>query len=278
MQFNPDALLARSVEVRQDWTVRDTMLYALGVGASELRFVYERDLVALPTMAVALGYPGFAFWRDPALGIDAGRVLHGETEVELHAPIPVEGSFTGTNRVTAIYDKGADKGAVVLQSRVITDATGAHFATVRNTSFLRGNGGFGGSSEGQPKPRPVPDRVADLAVTLPTSPTQALLYRLSGDYNPLHADPEAAVAAGFPRAILHGLCTYGVAGRAVLAGLFDNDPAPLRKIGVRFSAPCYPGETIRTDIWRQPGGSAAFRAVAVERDVVVLNNGYVEFA
>ena len=151
-------------------------------------------------------------------------------------------------------------------------------ATARNASFLRGDGGFGGNSEGQPKPNPIPDRPPDEVHVLPTAPSQALLYRLSGDLNPLHIDPAVAAVAGFPRPILHGLCTFGVAGRSLLASLCDNEPSALRKMGARFSAPCFPGETIRTEIWRDGFGSASFRASVVERDLTVLNNGFVEFA
>ncbi|BAV63697.1 MaoC family dehydratase [Sphingobium cloacae] len=275
--FSPQALLARKVPIDNDWSRRDTMIYALGVGAEELPFVYEKQLVALPTMAAAIGYPGFHFWMDPELGIDTGRIVHGETEVLLHRPLPVEGRFSSINQVERIWDKGEGKGAVVRQMRQIHDAQGAHIATVTNSSMLRGNGGFGGTSEGQPAPRPVPDdRTPDAVVTLATAPNQALLYRLSGDYNPLHIDPAAAQAVGFERPILHGLCTFGVAGRAILAALCGNDPARLRKIGVRFSSPVYPGETISVEIWKGVDGNASFRAIAKERGVMVLNNGYAE--
>jgi acyl dehydratase len=149
---------------------------------------------------------------------------------------------------------------------------------VRNSSFLRGDGGQGGSSEPQPKPRPLPDRPADEVITLTTAANQAMIYRLSGDYNPLHIDPEVAKTGGFDRPILHGLATFGVAGRAVLAALCNNDSARLKRLDVRFASPVYPGETIRTEIWREGDGIASYRSSVVERDVVVLNNGYVEFA
>lgn len=275
--FSPEAILSREVPVDNDWSERDTILYALGVGADELPFVYERQLVALPTMAAALGYPGFDFWTPPELGIDTGRIVHGETEVQLHSPLPASGKFSSMNRVEQIWDKGEGKGAVVRQVREVHDAQGTLVATVINSSMLRGNGGFGGVTEGQPAPRPVPqDRAPDEVMTMATTSGQALLYRLSGDLNPLHIDPAAAQAAGFERPILHGLCTFGVAGRAIVAALCDNDPARLRKIGVRFSSPLYPGETISVEIWKDENGEASFRATAQERGVVVLNNGYAE--
>ncbi|MDB5698246.1 MAG: MaoC family dehydratase [Alphaproteobacteria bacterium] len=284
MPLDPQRLLSLPPqETRHSFTVRDTILYALGVGADDLRFLYEDGLQALPTMAVVLAYPGF-FWRNPAYGIDWKKILHGETSVELAGPLPVEGDLIGRTTIDAIYDKGADKGAIVLSSRRIEDASGTHLATVRNTLFLRGDGGFGGQSEGAPRPHPVPaDRAPDHVVTLSTAENQALIYRLSGDYNPLHADPAVAAAAGFPRPILHGLCTYGVAGRALLAALCGNDPARMRRMDVRFSSPVFPGETIKVEIWRENGNGdaisrAAFRATAEERGVLVLNNGYAELA
>lgn len=279
MALDPDRLLKLPpLETRHSFTTRDTILYALGVGADDLRFVYEKDLQALPTMAVVLAYPGF-FWQDPAYGIDWKKILHGETSVELFATLPTQGDLHGRTTIDAIYDKGADKGAIVLSSRRIEDSSGTHLATVRNTLFLRGDGGFGGQSEGAPRPHPLPtDRVPDHVVTLTTTQNQALIYRLSGDYNPLHADPAVAQAAGFPRPILHGLCTYGVAGRAILAALCGNDPARLKRMDVRFSSPVFPGETIKVEIWREDGDRAAFRATAEERGVVVLNNGYAELA
>jgi acyl dehydratase len=277
--FAPDLLLARRQEIAVDWAAKDSQLYALGVGAEELPFIYERGLTALPTMAVVLGYPGFSFWEAPELGVDNKKILHGETEVILHRPLPAKGRFVGVNGVKAIYDKGAGKGAVVLLTRSLTDGDGNLIATVNNTSFLRGNGGFGGSSEGQPAPRPAPpERAPDEVVTIATLPTQALIYRLSGDYNALHIDPEIAKSVGFDRPILHGLCSFGIVGRAILRALCGNDPARLKAIGVRFSAPVYPGETIVTEIWRTDDGQAAFRAKVAERDLVVLNNGYAEFA
>lgn len=278
MTFDPGKLLAMPpIVTRQAMTERDTMLYALGVGATDLRFVYEAGLVALPTMPVIMGYPGF-IWRNPELGVDWRRVLHGEQSTVIHAPLPTQANIRGETVIEAIYDKGAEKGSLAVVARRVFDAdSGVHLATVRAGTFLRGNGGHGGS-EGNPQPpRSVPERPADAIVELSTATNQAVLYRLSGDYNPLHIDPEVAEAAGFPRPILHGLCTYGIAGRALVSALCDHDPAALRRIDVRFSAPVYPGETIVTEVWHLADGAAAFRAKVAERGVVVLNNGYAEF-
>ena len=269
------------MEARQQLTPATVALYALGVGATELPFVYEDGLKALPTMAVALAYPGF-IWREPRFGIDWKRVLHGETSVVIHSPLPVEGEVVGRTRFGPFFDKGADKGTVAYHTREIYHADGTHIATITNGTLLRGDGGWGGTSAGQPQPHPIPDRAPDIVHTLPTAENQAMIYRLSGDYNPLHIDPAVAQAAGFARPILHGLATYGVAGRSILSALCDNQTERLKRLDVRFSSPVYPGETIRTEIWREDGdgkaGRAAFRATVAEREQLVLNNGYAEFA
>lgn len=279
MSFDPQKLLAMPpVVTHHEFTRRDTMLYALGVGATELPFIYEKELEALPTMAVVMAYPGF-FWSQPEMGVNWKKLLHGEQSIELHAPLPVEAKLRGETKIVAIYDKGADKGSLARSVRKIFDVgTGSQLATVTSSSFLRGDGGHGGSDGQPPAPHAVPDRQPDDRLVLCTAPNQAAIYRLSGDYNPLHIDPAVATAGGFPNPILHGLCTYGVAGRAVLKLLCANDPARLRRMDVRFSSPVFPGETIATEVWREGNGCAAFRSTVLERGVVVLNNGYVEFA
>lgn len=268
-------------DLEHTYTARDTILYALGLGcgsdptdAQDLRFVYEEGLLALPTLAVVLGYPGF-WLKDSETGVDWRKVLHGEQGLVLHAPLPAEGTIIGRTRIIEIFDKG-DKGSLMLSERdVIDKASGKVLATLSATAVLRGDGNFGGPAGPVPPPHALPDREPDACLDLPTLPQAALIYRLSGDYNPLHADPRVAASAGFKRPILHGLCTYGVAARAVLKLCCDNDPAALARFDVRFSAPVYPGETIKTEIWRD-GGRISFRARVVERDVVVLNNGLAE--
>lgn len=277
MPLNHDKILGMAPQViHQNLTERDVMLYALGIGAEELEFIYEDRLQALPMMAVTLGYPGF-IWKDPALGVTWNKILHGEQFLTLHAPLPTSGAVVGTQTFEAIFDKGADKGAIVLIKRVIRDVRGGLLATVNQTNFLRADGGFGGKSDGAPAPHPIPDRAPDAQLDLPTAANQAHIYRLSGDYNPLHIDPVVAKSAGYDKPILHGLCTYGVAGRALLKLLCNNDPTRLRTLNARFSAPVYPGETIRTLIWHEGDGRAAFRCYVVERNIMVLNNGLVEF-
>jgi len=281
MALDVDAVLNWAFEdVTQTYTRRDAMLYALGVGfghdpldRGDLPFVFEEpQLQAVPTMAVVLAGPGF--WvRDPRSGVDWTKVLHGEQGVTLHRPLPPEATVIGRTRVTGILDKGPGKGALIYSERTITDAaTGALLATCTSTTFARGDGGQGGTLTEAPRPHALPDRIPDQVVDLPTLPQSALIYRLSGDPNPLHASPDVAASAGFKAPILHGLCTLGVAGHAILRAVCNNDPARFGGLRLRFSAPVYPGETIRTEIW-QGGADVSFRARVVERDLVVLDNG-----
>lgn len=280
MAIDYDRLMALSIpEIEHSFTRRDTMLYALGVGFGadpvderQLDYVYEARLRAVPTFAVMLAYPGF--WiRDLDTGIDWAKVVHGEQDLTLHKPLPIEGTVIGQTRVVDLVDKGEGKGAIVLTRRELYDkASGDHLASMDNLTFCRGDGGFGGPARPSARPQPLPEREPDHVVILPTLTQAALIYRLSGDYNPLHADPGVAAAAGFPRPILHGLATYGIACHALLQAICDYDADRLLSIGVRFSSPVFPGETIRVEIFRD-GNAIAFRASAVERDLVVLQNG-----
>jgi acyl dehydratase len=280
MHFDYTTLLNWQFEdITHTYSDRDTILYALGLGCgsdpvdkSELHFVYEEKLAALPTMAVVLGYPGF-WLKDERTGVDWMKVLHGEQGVILHKPLPASGTVIGKTRVTSIIDKGVDKGSLLFSERDVVDKkTGALLATLKSTTVMRGNGGYGGPNTAVPEPHQLSERSPDIVLDLKTLPQAALIYRLSGDYNPLHADPAVATAAGFERPILHGLCTFGVAGRAILRACCDNEPARLKEMHLRFSAPVYPGETISTEMWRD-GKTISFRARTLPRDVVVLNNG-----
>lgn len=282
------ALKARKFpEVEQAYTAKDTMLYALGLGygydpmdESQLQFVYEKNLKTLPTMAVVLGYPGF-WMKNPDTGIDWVRLVHGEQSLAVHKPLPAAGTIVGRTGIKAIVDKGQGKGALVFQQRTISDkATGELLATLDHVTFCRADGGFsdkegngpkGGDVPPPPKPA-VPDTPPDAVCDLPTLPQAALIYRLCADDNPLHAEPAVARAAGFPRPILHGLATYGVAGHAILRTFAGYDPAKLKSLSLRFSSPVFPGETIRTEMWKE-GSRVRFRAKAVQRDIVVLSHG-----
>lgn len=285
MALDPEKLMNWPFdEVRQSYTQKDTILYALGLGlgadpldANQLRFTYEKDLQALPTMSVVLAGPGF-WMKDPAVGVNWKMLLHGEQGIEMLKPLPAEAEVKSVTKITKIIDKGADKGALVLSERDIVDAkTGDVYAKTTSTSFLRGDGGFGGSPDGAPTPHKVPDRAPDMTDDWKTAPQAALIYRLSGDDNPLHADPEVAKAGGFPAPILHGLCSLGVAGHSVLKKACGYDPARMKSLKLRFTSPVYPGETIRTDMWVD-GKDVSFRSRVVERDKVVLDNGHVRVA
>ena len=286
MPIDPKALRQWPIaDVEHSYTVRDTMLYALGLGygadpmdVEQLRFVYEGGLKALPSMAVVLGYPGF--WiGDPATGADWKKVLHGEQSIEIFKPLPTAATVIGRSRVTGLFDKGKDKGAVLVSERdVIDKSSGDVLCRLTSTTMMRGDGGFGGPSGPLPAPHPLPDRAPDQSVSIATLPQAALIYRLSGDYNPLHADPAVARGGGFEKPILHGLCTFGVVGRALLDAVCGNHPSKLRKMQVRFSAPVFPGETIVTELWKEGGGVISFRARVEQRDLVVINNGRAEVA
>ena len=269
-------------EVEQTLTRRDTMLYALGVGLGadpcdpgQLKFVYEKNLQALPTMAIILGYPGPWYVRVDA-GITRTHVVHGEQGFIIHRPLPVEGTIAGRTTITGVIDKGKDKGAIVLLETKVRDKTsGELICTLTSTGFCRADGGFGGPSGPVKTPHPLPDRPPQLTCDLPILPQAALIYRLSGDYNPLHADPDFARKAGFTKPILHGRCTFSVAGHAILKTCCGYDPARLRTMEGRFSSPVYPGETIRTEIW-QDGAVVSFRSTVPARGVTVINNGRAE--
>lgn len=279
-------------EVSQTYAARDTMLYALGLGfgaepcdAEHLRYVYEEGLEAFPTMATVLASPGF-WMRDPASGIDWRQVMAAGQAITLHRPLPVSGTVVSRMKVTDVYDKGADKGALLAYRRELHDAvSGEHLASVEGSTFLRADGGFERDRR-RPSPAapPLPDRAPDLSVPIATLPQAALIYRLSGDYNPLHASPASARLAGFDKPVLHGLCTYGIACRALLQGVGREGerertgPMTVRRFSSRFVAPVFPGETIVTDIWRLEPGSFAFRCRVAGRGVVVLSGGRAERA
>jgi len=283
MAIDHEKLLAHDIpEVEQQLTKRDTILYALGVGlgadpldASQLRFVYEKELQALPTMAIILGYPGP--WHAQAdLGITRSHVVHGEQGFRIIKPLPVEGAVTGKTRVTGVVDKGKDKGALVMTECTVREkATGEVVCTLTSTTFCRADGGFGGPDGPVKEPHPVPAAPAQHVCDLPTLPQAALIYRLSGDYNPLHAEPAYAAKAGYKAPILHGRATFSVAGHAILKTLCGYDPARFVAMEGRFSSPVYPGETIRTEMWRD-GNIVSFRATVPARGATVLNNGRAE--
>jgi acyl dehydratase len=260
-----------------DLTARDTIIYALGLGygedpmnARELPFVYEKGLRTVPSVANILCHPGF--WsQDPRYGIDWVKVLHAEQAFTVHAPIPPAGAIRGVTRISGIEDKGAGKGALVHQVKELYDqADDTHLASVRQTLMLRGNGGEGAFGKAEEQPAALPDAAPTATVDIPTRPGLALLYRLNGDWNPLHADPAVAAKAGFDRPILHGMCSLGLAARAIIQHYGDFDPDRLKSMFVRFSRPVIPGETLRFEFFEE-ADRLRFRARVVERDAVVLD-------
>jgi acyl dehydratase len=260
--------------VTHTYTERDVMLYALGIGCGtdDLAFTYERELKVLPTFAVIPSFPAMMNLGG-AMQVNPAMVLHGEQRIELHAPIPTEGTITTTPTIKAVYDKV--KGAVVVVETESVDSRKK--LLFRNTSsiFVRGEGGFGGDRGPSGNRNVPPDRKPDKSISYKTLENQALIYRLSGDMNPLHADPGFAAMGGFAKPILHGLCTYGHAGRAVLAAFCGNDPARLKSFEVRFSGVVYPGETITTDMWKTGPGTVVLTA-RTERGEAVLANAAAE--
>jgi acyl dehydratase len=240
------------------WTASDVLLYHLALGAGgdpldprELRYVLEDDLQVLPTFAVvaqtahrfeppAVQYPG--------ISIDLAKVLHGTQRIDVHRPLPTDGKARATARVKGVYDKGA--AAVIETETLVTDLDGRPLWTNTSSIFARGEGGFGGD-RGPSGPPPPPERDPDAVIVTPTAPQQALWYRLLGDRNPLHADPAFAKRAGFPRPILHGLCTYGMVAKAVVDAELDGDASRVAAFGVRFAGVVFPGETLRTAVWRE---------------------------
>ncbi|MEK0417665.1 MAG: hypothetical protein RI949_1671 [Pseudomonadota bacterium] len=272
-----------SQDIEQVLQPKDVMLYALGVGLGQdpmdreqLKFTTEKHLEVLPTMAAVLTYPGFWMRDAPGVGIDVVRLVHGEQSVFLHHPLPAQGVLKGRSRVTRVVDKGPGKGALVHVEKVIRDASSDQLlATCEAVVFCRGDGGFsaqGGGDEPAPPLKATPDATPDAVLEFQTRPEMALIYRLSGDYNPLHCDPDVATQAGFAQPILHGLATYGVAGHLLLKAFCDNDPARLKSLRARFSAPTFPGDLIRLECWRSEE-EVAFRAVVPARQAVVLSHG-----
>ena len=283
--MNLDVLKGYEIPAKDhDYTARDTILYALGLGygadpvdEAQVGFVYEDGLKVVPSMCNTLAHPGF--WIDRTeLGIDWVKVLHGEQAFTIHQPLPPAGRMRGTYRIAGIEDKGADKGAIMTLEKTLTDRdSGVRHVTVIQTIFMRGDGGQGGFSTAAPTPSAIPDRAPDLVVDVPTMPQMALIYRLSGDLNPIHASPAIARRAGFERPILHGLCTMGLATRALIAGACDGEPNRLTSMYVRFSKPVFPGETIRTEIFTE-AERVRFRCRSVERDLIVLDRGVAVIA
>lgn len=276
MPIDLSAIGKKLGSVTHTYTERDVMLYALGVGCGtdDLAFTYERELKVLPTFAVIPSFPAMLNLGG-AMQVNPAMVLHGEQAIEVPAPIPTEGTVVTTPMIEAVYDKV--KGAVIVVRTESVDSKGKVLFRSRSSIFVRGEGGFGGDRGPSGASNVPPDRAPDKSISYKTLPNQALIYRLSGDMNPLHADPQFAAMGGFDKPILHGLCTYGHAGRAVLAAYCDNDPSRLKSFAVRFSGVVFPGETITTDMWQTEPGKIVVTA-RTERGENVLTSALAEVA
>jgi len=267
--------------VHTSWEERDVLLYHLSIGAglehpeepNELRYAYEGDLQVLPTfVAVPVYEVAFDINSLPGVDIDLTMVLHGEQQIEVHRPLPTSAEVTCTARLADVYDKG--KAAVLVIETLVADAGGKPIVTSRSLAFARGEGGFGGEP-GPPATGAPPQRPADARLRVPTARNQALLFRLNGDWNPLHADPAIAALGGFDRPILHGQCSYGAVLRAVVDAELSGDATAVRSYTTRFSGVVYPGEVLLTDVWREPG-RLVLSTSAEGRDQPVLTQSVVE--
>lgn len=267
------------------WTPTDVQLYHLGLGAGsdptdpvELTYLDDRTPQVLPsfaTVAPTLGEtrpPQVSF---PGIEIDLAKVVHGHQEVVVHKPIPASGKAVSAGRIAEIWDKGAN--AVIVQEHTVTGSDGEALWTARSSIFAKGEGGFGGE-RGPSAKAALPDRAPDAELTTPTLPQQALLYRLCGDRNPLHSDPEFARGAGFPAPILHGLCTYGVVCKALTDALLDGDATRVAGFQAKFAGVLYPGETLRTKVWREADTLTATVTVIDRDDAPILTNVVLRIA
>jgi len=276
MALRPDLLLAHAfAPARQRYVRRDAILYALGVGLgvddpADLPFLLEDRLETLPTFGVTLGTPGL--WiKAPEFGVTFAKLVHYEQAAEFHASLPPEANVVAQARVVSVLDRGEGKGALIVLEREIGDAQ-TLYCTLRQTLLLRADGGFGGTPAPH-QPSLIPDRPPDHIARFPTDRRAALIYRLSGDLNPLHSDPEAAHRAGFERPILHGLASYGVAAVAVARAL-GHSPTQVKRLDCRFSGIVYPGDELNFRIWRTEEG-AVFQAFVGERKA--LDQGRIAF-
>ena len=280
MPINYDEIMSMTSEnVEISYSDKDSILYSLGVGLgndpmnmAELKYVYENSQVALPSMATNFQY------HSPLLlkaNINFILVVHGEQKLSFSNPLPVSGDFISNAKVIGCYDKGAGKGAIIeVETTINLKKDNTEICKLVSTTFARGDGGFGGPESPKNeifKPEGDPDFVHEIK----TKPDQALIFRLSGDYNPLHSDPNFAKTAGFEKPILHGMCTYGIACRSLVESVCEGDAKRLKKFDCRFSSPVYPGETIVTEMWKN-GSKVYYQSKVKERDKIVIKNGVSE--
>ena len=282
MPINYDEIMSlKSENIEISYTDKDSILYGLGVGLGndpmnmdELKYVYENGQIALPSMATNFQYHSSLLM---SANLNFIMVVHGEQKLSIINPIPVSGEFVADMKVINCFDKGASKGAIVeVETTVKLKSDETEICKLISTTFARGDGGFGGP-ESPPQKVYEPEGTPDIVDEITTKPDQALIFRLSGDYNPLHSDPNFAKAAGFPKPILHGLCTYGVACRSIVKTACDKDVKKLKSFNCRFSSPVFPGETIVTEMWKN-GNIINFQSKVKERDKIILKNGVSEIS
>ncbi|MHB0791284.1 MaoC family dehydratase [Bradyrhizobium sp. 5.13L] len=281
MPINYEQLVSmKNLGQRYSYGDREAMLYAyaIGMGADpldekELAFMNEATATGRP-LSVVPTFASVAAWgaRPGEMNLNRVMVVDGERDITFHKPLATAADIIADSSVLAVFDKGKGKGAVIRHQTVLKSAGSEPLATIVASVFARGDGGFGGPSEGQPEPHQIPTRAPDLTLDIPTRPDQALIYRLCGDRNPLHSDPEFAKRAGFPRPVLHGMCTYGITCRGVLQTYADYDPTAFKRHAARFSSPVYPGETVTLELWRD-GDVISFEAKVKARGTTVVKNG-----
>lgn len=280
MPLNPDAVGTTSDPTPASWTSKDALLYAVSVGAgtSELAYTTEntKDLAqrVLPTFPVVVGTGGLSGTLRTIGSFNPAMLVHGSQAVTLHGELPANGEVSVVGKIAHMWDKGKSA-VVVIESAASDAATGAPLYTTTTSLFIRGEGGWGGERGPSGPQNEPPARAADHEVTYQTSPDQALLYRLNGDRNPLHSDPSFAERAGFPAPILHGLCSYGFTGRALLASLCDGDAARFAHMEGRFASPVMPGDALTVRIWDLGGGEAVFTTSVADR--IVIDQGLCRY-
>lgn len=270
----------KNLDQKFGYTDREVMLYAYGIGMGadptdekELAFVNEATAMGRPLKVVPTFASVAAWGAGPGeMNLNRMLVVDGERDITFHQPFAVAAHITADSSVLEVYDKGREKGAVITHQTVLKNEKGEKLATLVTSRFARGDGGFGGPDLTQPDAHKMPTRAPDKTIDISTRPDQALIYRLCGDRNALHSDPEFARRAGFPRPILHGMCTYGITCRGVLQTYADYDPLALKQHAVRFSSPVYPGETVTMDLWKD-GNVISFEAKVQSRGVTVIKSG-----
>ena len=284
MPINYEQLMAMENRCQKySYGDREVMLYALSIGMGadpgnerELAFVNEAAAIPRPLKVVPTFASVAAWGAEPGevsdMNLNRLMVVDGERDITFHKPLPPAAGIVADSTMLGVYDKGKERGAVVCQQTVLKSADGEPLATLVASYFARGDGGFGGPTSGQPKPHRVPTRSPDITIDVATRPDQALIYRLCGDRSPLHSDPEYAKRAGFPKPILHGVCTYGITCRGILQTYADYDPSAFKRHAARFSSPVYPGDVVTLEMWKD-GNVISFEAKVKLRGVIVIKNG-----